>query len=56
MRLLGGGALLGADRGLDVRVAFGLLVLALEVFLGHAQVLRVMPELERHVDGGDERA
>jgi hypothetical protein len=49
-----GGALLRADRGFDLRVAFGLAVLALHLFERHAELLRVLPELERHVERDDQ--
>ncbi|MNN29229.1 hypothetical protein D3C81_1428230 [compost metagenome] len=42
--------LLGADAPLDVRITLGLLVLLAQVFLAHAQLLGMAPQLVGHVD------
>lgn len=49
----GGLALLLADARLGVRVAFAFLVFLAHVFLGHAQLLQVAPDLPRHVQHHD---
>ncbi len=43
------------DPALDVRVALAFLVLLLDLFLGHAQLLEVVPELPGHVDRGHQQ-
>lgn len=46
-------ALLLADAGLGMRVAFAFLVFLAHVFLGHAQLLEVAPDLPWHVQQHD---
>ena len=48
-------ALLLADARLDVRVALAFLVFLAHVFLGHAQLLQVAPDLPGHVQRDDHR-
>ena len=43
-----------ADPPLDLGVAFHFLAFLAHLFLGHLQLVVVLPELERHIDGDDQ--